>query len=638
MIYLSPFRQLFTENFLPKELALVFFILVTYSPSVLAEHEHPRSIVTQDQIKSVREKLGDEPYQTMVSNLIRTGEQHRVKSREDRSYDPYEESDRLGVWAYLYLLTEELVWAELAWRATEIILSDTVYLTNPLAKGLTRARLLQKLAYAYDFCYPAWSEAQRQLANDALYDVLYSVHATMGYAANYSVESNWMGVRYGSVILASQVWDWTDTVNFTRSPVLPVQWDATKRLQDHIRANIYPSGWNVESMSYHIYNWTFVGPALISLQNQLSNFPLLDYVPNIENSLPALMTSVVSIENQYNRGYTADLSDDDMMFSTGGVLAMGFSLFPAKQHAALKWMHDYLIDPERYQADDGQLVYSILFYPDNIAPVNPASLSWTTFAGEETGVVVFRNRFKNENDIVATYHAKANRVRGHQGPDTNTIRLLGLGVPWIIGGGRTGLTAGQSNLFPSTEETAKRDNKGLGKLHSYAFSDEGSGGYAVGSGNAVGTLDHRRRFYVDFDHPSAAGIFVVQDSSANGQRWRINTPEFNQYKPASDGFTLTAPNGSSLKFTVLNTAEPIKLDTGKVPYGGKTKQHNYGIVYQGEGYQFSRYIDVSCDKNITVVMTLQPQEAPHPPVMAENGTVSVGGKSVNLNLLSTESQ
>ncbi|MEM8969116.1 MAG: hypothetical protein AAGE93_22050 [Bacteroidota bacterium] len=631
MVYFLSFGLHFS-TFTPEKLLLGFILLLANPLSISAQFEHPRGIVTPEEIKSVRERLDTEPYRTMLTTLTRTGEQHQMESKDDRSYDPYEESDRLGVWAYLYLLTEEEYWADLAWQATEKILADTVYLTNPLAKGLTRARLLQKLAYAYDFCYPAWSREQRKQANDALFEVFYSVHATMGYAANYSIESNWMGVRYGSVVLASYVWDWTDTTNYKRSPALPIQWDASKRLQDHIQTNIYPSGWNVESMSYHIYNWTFVGPALITLQNQLSSFSVLDYVPNIEHSLQALMTSVVSIENQHNRGYTADLSDDDMMFSTGGVLAMGFSLFPAEQLPALKWMHDYLIEPNSYQAEDGQLAYSILYYPEEVMAENPATLNWRTFVSKETGVFVARNHFEDENDIVATYHAKANRVRGHQGPDTNTIRLVGLGAPWVIGAGRTGLTAGQSNLFPSVEETAEKDDKGLGKLHEYGFFNDGTGGYVVGSGSAVGTREHRRRFYVDFDHPLTKGVFVVQDSSTNGRRWRINTPEFNKFTEAEDGFTLTAPNGSSLKFTVLNKDKSIKLDTGKVPYGGKTKQHNFGIVYQGQGYPFSRYVDVFCDLNITVVMTLQPANETHPEVRIENGTIRVGEQPLNLPL------
>ncbi len=640
MIYTSSFWQYFTKNFIIGRLILGLTLLIINAPLVSAQFNHPRSIVTQDQIENIRKRLDTEPYQTMVANLVQTGKQHRIESEGDLSYNPYEESDRLGVWAYLYLLTEESDWASLAWQATEKILADTVYLTNSLAKGLTRARLLQKLAYAYDFCYSAWSEAQRQLVNDTLFDVLYSVHTTMGYAANYSIESNWMGVRYGSVILASRVWDWTDTTNYKRSPVLPVQWDATKRLQDHIQANIYHSGWNVESMSYHIYNWTFVGPALITLQNQLSSFSLLDYAPNIQHSLQALMTSVVSIKNRYNLGYTADLSDDDMMFSTGGVLAMGFSLFPTEQHSALKWMHDYLIEPKSYQADDGQLAYSILFYPHGTTAENPTHLGWKSFVSEETGVVVFRNRFEDENDIVATYHAKANRIRGHQGPDANTIRLLGLGVPWIIGGGRTGLTAGQSNLFPSVEKTAERDDKGLGELHDYSFFNDGSGGYVIGSGSAVGTRNHRRQFYANCDHPSAEGIFIVQDSSTNGQRWRINTPEFNQYQLAEDGFILTAPNGSSLKLTVLHTERPIKLDTGKVPYGGQTKQHNLGIVYQGQAYQFSRYIDVFCDNNITVAITLQPKGQSHPVISSKDSRIQIDGEKLELpfSLLSSKAK
>ncbi|MGD1891415.1 MAG: hypothetical protein ACFB15_12590 [Cyclobacteriaceae bacterium] len=606
-------------------------LLLLLNSIALAQFNHPRGIVSYEQLTHIRARLSEEPYRSMLATLERTGEDHLVVSRQETEYEPYTVSDRLATWAYLYLLTENPKWAEHAGRAAERILDDTVFFTNPLAKGLTRARLLQKLAFAYDFCYAAWPETRRKVVNDALFSVMYSVHSTMGYAANYSIESNWMGVRYGSVLLTSHVWDWSDTIRYKRSPALPIRWDATKRLQDHIQANIYSSGWNAESMSYHIYGWTFVGPALLALQNNLSSFSLDDFAPNALETLHALMTSTVAIELNQKKGMTPDLSDDDPMFSTGGVLAMGLSLYPPEQRPALKWMHDYLIDPTEYDGPDGQLAYSLLYYPDSVQSENPAESDWLSFYGEEPGAVVWRNRFQDENDIVAAYHAKASRVRGHQGPDTNTIRLLGLGVPWIIGAGRTGFTAGQSNFFPDTTETAERDDRGLGKLLEYQIYSDDKGGYAMGSGSAMGTQDHRRLFYVSYDASfEASGVFVVKDTSANGQRWRINTPEFNQIETQDDGFRLIAPTGASLKVTVLTDELPLKTDTGKLRYGGKTAQHNLGIIYQEKSYENSRYIDVYCDQAITVVMTLQPSGQPHPEVSEQNGKIRIGEKYLDL--------
>jgi hypothetical protein len=93
---------------------------------------------------------------------------------------------------------------------------------------------------------------------------MYSVNATMGHSANCSIESNWMGVRYGSVILTSYIWDDVAAQKDRKNPAYALRWDASKRLQEHMERTLFSNGWNGESMSYHIYGWTFVGPALLA--------------------------------------------------------------------------------------------------------------------------------------------------------------------------------------------------------------------------------------------------------------------------------------------------------------------------------------------------------------------------------------
>ena len=573
---------------------------------------HPRSIISAKEVPALRKKAQREPFLSMIQH--KTAHVEKMQdSQDDRAYDPYKDGDLMVQQAFLYLLTGNMEWAASCWKSALRILDDDEIMTNPISRGLTRARLLKNMALSYDFCYPAWSPEQRQTVNDQLYETMFSVNANMGYSANYSIESNWMGVRFGSVVLASFVWDPKDA-DAVRTPEKPLQWDAGKRLQDHLDKQIFTNGWNGESMSYHIYGWTFVGPALLAMRENLSSFNLMDFVPQTLNTLHSLMTSTVNINNKGTRGMTADLSDDDMMFSTAGVLAMGFSLYPEEQHGALKWMHDYLIKPEDYNHyTDETLFYSILYYPEETESQNPAELGWLTYHDPDQGIVIHRNRFQDENDMVTTYNAKQTCIRGHAGPDTNTFRVVGLGVPWVIGGGRTGLTAGQSNLFPVVEETAERDEKNLGTLHQYQFDEEDS--YAVGSGNTVGTKAHQRVMFTSFDEKThAEAVVIIADQSANGRRWRINTPEFNQFEEHQNGYLLTAPNGSSMRVTFLNTKSKPDIKTGLVRYGGKTEAHNYGIWYNEQGYAHSRYIDFYCDKEVTAVITFQNADKQHPKV------------------------
>ncbi|MEK6481739.1 hypothetical protein WJR50_29615 [Catalinimonas sp. 4WD22] len=620
--------------------AIFLFIYLWWSPSFTWSQSnaiHPRGIINPQEMVVLREKVKRRPYRAMYQNLFDVASR-QMKEQRERPYDPYADSRLLANQSFLFILSGDTVWADGAWKTAERILSDSVYFNDPLSRGLTRATLLQKMALAYDFCYPAWNEAQRQRVNRQLFEVMFSVNANMGHSANYAIESNWMGVRYGSVILASYVWDEPSLQQTHQSPQLPIRWDAIKRLQDHLEASIFSNGWNGESMSYHIYGWTFIGPALLALKNNISAFELADFAPETINTLHGIMSSTVAIQQRGAKGIQADLSDDDLLFNTAGVLGMAFRLYPEEQQPALKWMHDYLINSQEYVTnedghhEDGHLFYSILYYPEALKAENPEKVGWLTYHDPEQGIVIIRNRFQDEEDIVSTYNAKQTRIKGHAGPDANTFRLIGLGVPWIIGGGRTAQTAGQTNLFPTHENTPAQDTKGLGKLHEYHFSDDRSEAFAIGSGSSVGTEGHQRIFYSSFsEETNAAAAIIVKDVSLNGRRWRINTPEFNEFRKIEKGYQLISPDGASMRVQFLLPATDLEIESGLLRYGGKTENHNPGIWYKNKFYSFSRYIDVFCEANVTAVITLQPAGKIHPSVsLKSDGSFLVGDRNIHL--------
>lgn len=511
------------------------------------------------------------------------------------------------------------------------VLQDEEIFLNPISRGLTRATLLQNISLTYDFAYHSLNVDQRNRINDLIYEVMFNTQANMGHEANYSIASNWMGVRYGSVILSANAWDNFEKIE--QNPGKPLLWDATKRMGDHLEANLYSNGWNGESIGYHGYDWMFAGPALIASQNNSSSdaFQLENFAPKALNSLHALSSIIVNIPTKEKLGIKPDLSDDNMMGSSLHMFAMGFRLYPEQQHPALKWMHDYLFDPENYFDDRGLLMYSLLYYPTNIEPVNPAELGWLNYHDPEQGVVVFRNRFQDENDIVSLYTATSTRVRGHQGPDNNTFRLIGLGVPWIVGAGRTGEIAGQTNLFPALNDTPETGNTdSLGILHRYQFFENGTGGYAIGSGSSTYVKDHKRFYYTSYAGNSTAAVVVVKDQSENGRRWRINTPEFNRIITEEDGFTLAGPNSATLKATVMNAEKPLKIETGQARYGGSTVRNNPGIWYRDNSYSYNNWVDIYCEGDITVVITLQPAGHTHPKAVQKGNKVFVDGLQIQL--------
>ncbi|MGK7395253.1 MAG: hypothetical protein ACNS62_11815 [Candidatus Cyclobacteriaceae bacterium M3_2C_046] len=593
--------------------------------------QHPRLLLQTDQVADVRQRLGRKPYNLFYEDLSRITRDIEImtKSAGDTA-DIYDLSYLASHQAALYLLSGEKIWSGKAEQNLDQVF-ESEYWQNPLSRGLTRSTLLQRAALTYDLCYNSWSENKNTFINQELYRVLFNTNANMGYSANYSIASNWMGVRYGSVLLAARAYDHPTEAD-QRSPVLPVMWDATNKFRQHLAANIYRNGWNSESLGYHNYNWMFIGPALIALNEDVRHdeFSLENFAPQAIHSLKALSISTVAIETRNNLGMKPDFSDDHLNSNILSGLATGFELYPEAQKPALKWMFDYLYQPGLLQEDRGSLFYAILNYPEQLTPQNPASLGWLNYHDPDQGIVILRNRFEDENDIVASYSATATRVKGHRGPDTNTFRIIGMGVPWVVGAGRTNQVEGQTNLFPAIAETPEKgDLDQLGRLINFRF--EGQSVFGIGTGNVMNVKGHKRFFYASYVPQSGAeAAFLIADQSVNGRRWRINTPEFNQVLIQDDGFILVGPNGSSLKFVVLDQAIPVRIETGQVRYGGNTSSHNNGILFNGQVYRNNNWIDVYCDKNITVAMTLQGRGEKHPQVKWMDQGVIIGNHPIQI--------
>jgi hypothetical protein len=261
-------------------------------------------------------------------------------------------------------------------------------------------------------------------------------------------------------------------------------------------------------------------------------------------------------------------------------------------------------------------------------PVNPSTEGWLTYYDSDQGLALFRNQFKDENDIVAGFTATARRVRGHQGNDNLGFRILGLGSIWVVGAGRTDQVGGQSTLFPVSDIAHLTAQKGaLGKVLATHFDEDGSGAISA-SGSCMGVLNHQRSLQVDYSRESgAAAVFIINDHSDNGRVWRMNSPIFNDLRINQDGFSLVSPQGAELRATVFTDIPQLNISSGKLRYGGATTRLNRGIEYRGKSYDFTHAIDCKTNGNICVVLTLQPKGKAQPVVqrVAAN-KIMVGSK------------
>ena len=610
------------------QLLLLFVFLFSFQ-TLQAQQKfiHPRGLLNAEELTTLRQKVERQPWKDRLIAMRSTAGKMEISTSKTNQ----DSSAIARIYGYLYTLSGEKADAETGWKYTEGVLDNPDIFNNPVSRGLTRARLLRDMAETYDLCFNAWSEDRCRKASEKLLFATMTTASNMGYDANYSIESNWMGVRYGAVLLAALVNDDWKANEKVRSRLLPFEWDANKRLGEHIAVNINSNGWNTESLSYFSYNWTFVAPALIASQNRLGSgrFSLDQNFPKAINSLWAYSTATVAIPGINSKVMQLDFSDDDPM-SSYFLYPVGLRLFPEKQKPALLWMLDYLSGPDTWVTDGEQLFYNILWTPENIQPENPAKSGWLTYFDADQGMALFRNRFHDENDIVAGFTATAKRVRGHQGFDNLGFRILGLGSIWAVGAGRTGQVAGQSCLFPVADiENHSGENGAVGKVLETHFNEDGSG-MMTATGSCMGVANHVRTFQADYSKISGAeAVFIITDRSDNGKIWRMNSPEFNELKINSDGFTLISPDGAELKAVVFTDANQLKITSTKVHYGGNTKDHNRGIAFRGKTYEWTNAIDCTTNGNITVVMTLQPKGKEHPKVTMKNNRIWIGNKPNN---------
>ena len=582
-------------------LVIILFLLIGFITGFAQEKFiHPRGIITSDEVVTIQERIKKEPYKTWFDKIKITAIQSAKNLDE---IDPYQTTFLAQKQAQLYILTGDEYWADKCWNTLQFVINDEVYFNDPISRGLTRATQLFGTAICYDFCFNAWDDSQRKVVAEKLFQTMLTTNSNMGYSANYAMESNWNGVRWSSALLAALVYDDLEGKH-NRNPAQPFIWDIQKRLKDHIARNIFPGGWSAESLSYHGYNWSFVGPALIANQNNSSHsaFQLENYAPNALNSLWGWSTATSSILHPSGRGTQPDFSDDDPQ-SSYALVPLALRLYPENQIQALKWMNDYLLDVEKISDERSFLFNAICWYPEDIQSQNPAELGWKTFIDDSYGTAVWRNQFKNEDDIIVGFTAPLKRVSGHKGPDNLSFRLIGLRNIWIVGGGRTGEIAGQTNLFPHVpKEKEKQPLKSVAS-NNFKTWKKGNVYYASAEGSCLGVENHKRTIAVDFDAENATKIKIT-DTSDNGKVWRLNTPEFNEVNILEDGFELIAPNGAKMKVTIPANQKKGEITVSKVKYGGSTTSHNRGIGFGEQYWPFNKAIDIPCENNIEVVLEL----------------------------------
>jgi len=611
-----------------KKLISLVYIFSSFHLFAQTEFNHPRGLILHSEIKTIQSRIKKEPFTTFYKDFLSV--YNHLNYENDLNY--YCEKS-IGL-SYLNIFTGSKLYADSAYFFAQKIASDSVFM-DPFSRGLTRADALMNLALVYDLCYNDWNEKQRKTISENLIFCTQTTCSNMGLEANYAIESNWMGIRWGATFFASMVTDDYQSNDLPKSDdykderyapkkysrLKSLEWDSKERMKDHLIANVFPGGWNTESLSYQTYDWSHTLPALVAQKHQFPDVDIMKLMnPNSSLSIWSQAICSVSMLNYKNaNAIQPDLSDDDPQGSAIGFIysckLWNDSIFPYS-----KFMLDYLFLQNTNKLSVINYLPLIAYYPETVVAQNPKNTNWLNFADLDQGIAIFRNNFDSHQDVVSLLNATQTRKNGHQGSDNNTFRIIGLGSIWVMGPGRSGRILGQTSLFPIKPSENQLNTKTEGKLLLHCFENDGSG-FAIASGSCMGVENQQRFFQVDYSKQTGVpAVFIVADSSTNGKVWRINTLESNEIKIYDDGFLLTAENGNTLRATVYNYSKTLKIDTGRVEYayGNNIKYRQY--YFNGKRFTHTKYIDVNCNGNITVAMTLQNKNEKIPKVnIAENG-------------------
>lgn len=609
---------------------------------------HPRLFFGPEDLERIRARQDREPYASMVE-AIRYGKDY---------YGGGNISYMVGYQArnaaFLYVLTGDPAYAEEARQLVERLrkqdwdpdewgtnVAPTVYYSdayweNPesYSRRIRHLSLTQgslALAICYDWCYDAWPEAYREKISKELalqarvqLDEWGEGYPTKGRA------NNWRGIRFsgaGIALLASDEPHLSAeeldalagqgmnpmSMNSPYSGVDP-RWlqKSYELVASYLRAGLTTDasarGHNVEGWGYVLYPWRLIAPFLLALE-KTAGLDMRNDIPAVGwNSQIIAMGAVPvpfgegPVEGEYRLGWRPDLADDNAHYEIQGSMALSFPFMEEGRRAAMRWVYDRfegMYGTGNYELGWAGATWGYLYYPEELAEVNPQEEWGLGLLDRPSGTVVMRNRYADDKDNVFAISARGRGVysQTHYGADLGSLRILGEGGFFATGSGRTTLVDGQSTVMRIWDLNGK-SNREAGELSAVQLLEDGSGAVTI-KGSATGVSGLVRRVLVDYavDAAGVSAFYVVADDSDDGDIWRLNTPGFNTVSIDGNEFTVVSPAGSRLVGTVQEPANAV-LTTGTFDRRGT-------FYYEDMETGQNRWVEVRDPDGSNFVVTMQ---------------------------------
>jgi hypothetical protein len=462
--------------------------------------------------------------------------------------------------ALLYLLTDEVVYAQIAYDALYDVQNDP----DPDERvpdrgyGLSRAMVGMGFAIAYDWAKTGWTQQQQDYIHR---QIITALDAWPSYRhANLAPPwgSNWVAVSRGAeLVMMLAVAE--EGNRASRYAVLKSQ------LQQHLETAYGSTGWTQEGNGYLAYSGGFLLPALYALQSVG------------DSSLDSTFEAVEFWRLPMYAG-VFDQRQSSLQFGVGG---MGFDnegwtslLLKATPPAQLPY-YQYFYDhyrglentaPNEQKFDNRRAgtVWSLVYYPTDTTPINPTGIFPPSLEDEEKGAYFFRNRWQDANDTLVSFMADSDwHAKGWDQPEAFSLGLFAYETHFIGGPAKE-----RTPPFFSTLLVNGATGSGKTTGNSEFFEATETGGYAIADGgstyHSLGIEGAQRHFLVDFSGDAGTAILStldrLQDSEKNTYTWQLNLGDGGVsatagYEGGLPTFWLSGNNGSYLKGWILQPTD-----------------------------------------------------------------------------------
>lgn len=518
-----------------------------------------------DQVEAARRRWwsGD----VFVHGILRRA--HAARERTDR--------DQIGALAVIALVESSVSAAQ--------ALVDLLAGTTLPAQDLGVAHLGLQVAVAQDCCRGLIDDSRSQTLRETADAVLARLRSAPSSHNPHAVQNNWWGVVHGGALLAALCADHHGDHDEQ------IRWalGRCRAFSQHFG----PAGLYHEGLGYELYTLSHLLPALAAA-DQRGLIDLAGECPWVRSLAHSLYAATVpapsppeSADDTSGAGLLLSWNDAGLSWWSGIVspLALHYA-DPLRRPALRAWSRRLegpdSPDPHAYGAWEGWPFAVVLDDErDDLAPMPdlPRRVS-----DSRQGLGIFRDRWRDGDDTVLGCYARATHIGGHSHDDGGSIRLSGLGRPWIIGGGQ----ARASNQWQSVAAPEIRDQRaGHRSGNGAVIWDEvtaGGGVYGMDLRKVSGAYHERYVSLAGDGHlgiPAAVAMLdCIDDHLDRSWTWRLTFCAALDLTFDDDGlgFALAAHDGTMAQCRFLGTA-PQFLRRETCPESERTFSNGQRVRY-----------------------------------------------------------